>query len=78
MSPDPEVTDLKVIEDDFYKSRAIVFYEPARDAIITGFRGSSNVMNWLENIDFVKIDYTLGGCQDCQVHKGFFNSYNCL
>jgi len=62
LNPSSEITDLKVIEDDYYKSRAIVFYEPARNSIITGFRGTSNPMNWLEDIDFVKIPYTNGGC----------------
>eukprot|EP00350_Pseudokeronopsis_sp_OXSARD2_P010732 CAMPEP_0170543228 /NCGR_PEP_ID=MMETSP0211-20121228/2417_1 /TAXON_ID=311385 /ORGANISM="Pseudokeronopsis sp., Strain OXSARD2" /LENGTH=107 /DNA_ID=CAMNT_0010846551 /DNA_START=425 /DNA_END=748 /DNA_ORIENTATION=- len=42
------------------------------------FRGSDNVLNWILNFDFIKVDYTVGGCPGCRVHQGFHAAYNSL
>ena len=35
------------------------------------FRGSSSVLNWIEDIDVIKTKYP---CDECYVHKGFYNT----
>ena len=62
---DLSLDDLKIVEDAHYETRMIMGYDASTNSIISSFRGSANLMNWLLNIDFVKIDYTVGGCVDC-------------
>ena len=43
------------------------------------FRGSSNIMNWLTDFNFFPIKpykSSSEGCEDCQVHSGFYDAYN--
>jgi len=51
-------------------------YDAHSNTIISSHRGSANVMNWLEDFDFIKVDYTVAGCNDCHVHQGFNAAYN--
>src|SRR5690606_27245725 len=37
------------------------------------FRGSSNIQNWMDNLDFIKVGYP--GVQGGEVHKGFYNAW---
>jgi putative lipase involved disintegration of autophagic bodies len=53
-------------------------YDSASKSIITSFRGSSNVMNFLEDADFYKVDYNQPNCNNCQVHQGFYLAYKSL
>jgi hypothetical protein len=57
---------------------AIVGYDSASNSIITSFRGSDNIKNWLEDANFIKSDYGHSGCSNCKVHSGFINCYNSL
>ena len=45
-------------------------------AIIVSFRGSSNIPNWINNINILKMDYPY--CDGCKIHKGFHKSYQSL
>ena len=53
---------MKIVDDFVTKSRAVVGYDPSTNSIITAFRGSSNIMNWLSDLDIFKVDYTEYGC----------------
>ncbi|EWM20084.1 lipase family protein [Nannochloropsis gaditana] len=46
-------------------------------AIVVAFAGtdSSSIENWISNLDAFKTDYTVGSCEDCEVHDGFMSSY---
>lgn len=45
---------------------------------VVSFRGTlpSSLKDWIDDLDFFKTDYAL--CNDCEVHKGFFESYGSL
>ncbi|KAF5009386.1 hypothetical protein FDECE_4399 [Fusarium decemcellulare] len=48
--------------------------DPTRKEIVLSFRGSSNIRNWLANLDFGQSDCTL--TSNCGVHTGFQNAWN--
>jgi len=73
---DTLLQDFQIFEDAVKETKVILGYDPISGSIITSWRGSANIMNWLEDFDFVKVDYYQPGCNDCQVHKGFYNSYS--
>jgi predicted lipase len=75
---DTQLKNMKIFEDSKTKAQAVVGYDSASNSIITSFRGSDNIMNWIENADFVKTPYTVGGCSNCNVHTGFKNSYDSI
>ena len=52
-------------------------YNEQENRIVIAFRGSSNVINDLEDIDYFLVDYS-GGCQGCQVHQGFQLTYQTI
>mmetsp|Transcript_22145 Transcript_22145/g.21368 ORF Transcript_22145/g.21368 Transcript_22145/m.21368 type:complete len:112 (+) Transcript_22145:374-709(+) len=70
--------NLRIFENDTFETRAGMGYDPESNSIITMFRGSVNLINWILDFDFIKIDYTVGGCQDCRVHQGFHAAYTSL
>ena len=59
---------------------AFVAYEPTMPEIIIGFEGTDplNLEEWIDDIEYHKIDYPLSNCNDtdCQVHRGFWDTYN--
>ena len=48
-------------------------YSSGLDAIIVSFRGSSNLQNWIANLNFIQTSYD--DCDGCYIHKGFRDSY---
>ena len=48
-------------------------YNPALDAIVVAFRGSTDIKNWMTNIDTVRTSFDQ--CDKCSVHLGFFRAY---
>ena len=69
---------------------ADVLYDPATDlqgftgiihsekTIYMAFRGSSSLLNWIDDAEVVKVAYdTFSDC-DCKVHKGFYKATNGL
>eukprot|EP01084_Bolivina_argentea_P310664 537607_1 len=66
-----------------YDIHAFVAYEPTMPEIIVTFEGTEPLSgaDWLDDFEFHKIDYPLSTCNTtprCQVHKGFFNTYNAI
>lgn len=54
-------------------TKGYIGYNSKLQAITIVFRGSSNVQNWMENINFTKTKYNTQ-C-GCNVHKGFYDAY---
>ncbi|KAJ3364926.1 hypothetical protein GGF31_008864 [Allomyces arbusculus] len=57
-----------------------VAYNAARNTVMVAFRGSSNVANWIDNLEFGKITYPFTVPTTFKskpkVHKGFVDAYN--
>ncbi|KAJ3355057.1 hypothetical protein GGF32_002200 [Allomyces javanicus] len=57
-----------------------VAYNASRNTVMVAFRGSSNVANWIDNLEFGKITYpfTVPATfkSKPKVHKGFVDAYN--
>lgn len=51
-----------------------VGYLPSDKSIYVAFRGSSDVRNWVTNLDAWKTDYTSYPECNCEVHKGFYKA----
>jgi len=73
-----KLKDLKIIENSSMDTRVIVGYDAGSNSIITSFRGSSDIQNFLTDADAFKVSYVRPGCSNCNVHKGFYNAYNSL
>ena len=47
-------------------------YQPSVSTIWVAFRGSSDIANWITNLDFIRMSYPL--CSGCSVHEGFYTA----
>jgi len=47
-------------------------HQASKSAIWVAFRGSSDIENWITNLDFVRMSYPL--CSGCSVHEGFYTA----
>jgi len=56
---------MSIIEDLVHETRVVTGYDAAKNYIVTSFRGSSNVMNFLEDVNFFKKTYSRPGCNNC-------------
>jgi hypothetical protein len=53
-------------------------YDEVTKSIITSFRGSIDRANFMLDADFIKTEYTVGGCGGCEVHAGFKKAYESI
>jgi predicted lipase len=53
---------------------AFVAYNSKNNEIVASFRGSSNIANWILNIDIHQTTYKKLSAT-IKVHQGFYNSY---
>jgi hypothetical protein len=62
----------------FLVSGELVFvgYNADYKQIVVSFRGSSDIANWLADFDITQVDYSY--CSGCQVHKGFYDTWQGL
>ncbi|KAL3917023.1 MAG: hypothetical protein SGPRY_006574 [Prymnesium sp.] len=60
------------INSSSYGMQAYVGY--GSGDIVISFRGSNNLRNWIENLQFAKRS-AYPGCKGCEVHDGFFKSW---
>lgn len=70
----PGVTNITVINHDLSDSLCYVAYNPADNVIVVSCRGSSNILNWIEDFDFILVPFP-ANCSGCKVHQGFYYSY---
>jgi hypothetical protein len=59
---------------DINQSKAIQGYDKYTNTIFTSFRGSSNIHNWIENIQFRKISPYNNS--NIEIERGFYKEYN--
>jgi hypothetical protein len=75
---DSLLSDMVIIDSLRSSNRAVVGYEKTHKYIIISFRGSSNIINFLDDANFPVTSYNKPGCNSCYVHSGFLSSYNSL
>lgn len=54
--------------------RGYVGYQENIKSIIISFRGSTDINNWVTDLDAIRTNYDK--CDECGVHKGFLNAKN--
>ena len=69
---------MTTFDDMIFGTHGYVGHDTENNAIIVAFRGTENLLNWLENIDFAKTNYTYCQDQGCKVHTGFQIAYESL
>lgn len=70
------LSDVQFVYNDSMLVRGFVGYDSQRDQIVLSYRGTENIVNWLEDFDFKLIPYTRHDCgSECKVHQGFYNTY---
>jgi predicted lipase len=72
------LADMVIIESTLAANRAVLGYEQALNYIIVSFRGSKNIINFIDDFNFPHTDYVVPGCDSCAVHSGFLSSYNSI
>ncbi|CAD8167303.1 unnamed protein product [Paramecium octaurelia] len=68
----PDMDSIKVIESDKHGVLSYVGINQAENRIIVTFRSTQNLLNFINDLKFMKQDYP---CYDCKVHSGFMESY---
>ena len=53
--------------------QAFVGYDTQYKQVVVSFRGSSNLQDWLDDLDFFKVPYP--GVNGGEVHKGFYDAW---
>ena len=64
----------KQFRDLITDSFGYIGYMPDNQTIYVVFRGSSNIQNWITNIDFTQTYYETWPECNCKVHSGFYAS----
>jgi predicted lipase len=62
------------VEDFWMGTFGYVTYNSQDNMIVASFRGSTTIINWINNINFFKSNYK-GLSKKIQVHTGFLESY---
>lgn len=60
------------------ETQAYVGYDSRKNHIVVAIRGSSNIQNWLDNLNFELVPYPPCAATNCKVHKGFYEIYKAL
>jgi len=72
----PTMTDVTVAINSSIESQGLVGYDAALGMIIVAFRGSYNILNWFNDLNFIPISYPY--CNNCAVHEGFYGEWNSM
>lgn len=65
--------DVTVVSKLAHEGQGYAGYDSTHNTIVLAIRGSSNLINWYNNLKFDQIAYP--GCTGCQVHDGFYLTY---
>ena len=60
-----------MVDED--NTRCIVGYDHVYNQVVLAYTGSSNLDNWLHNLQFMQVRYESEDCENCLVHKGFYD-----
>jgi predicted lipase len=70
------LTEVSYIVFNLTQAPGYIGYSASRNAIIVSFRGSQNIQNWIENLNFEKVPYIY--CLRCEIHAGFYADYTAV
>jgi len=70
----PGVKHITVHQDNAWGTQGFTAYDSVQNVIVVSFRGSSNLANWVMNINTAK--RTFPYCKGCKVHTGFDKAYH--
>ncbi|KAJ5524068.1 triacylglycerol lipase B [Penicillium frequentans] len=60
--------------NDYGDSAGFIAVDETNELIVLSFRGSTDISNWIANLDFV-FDDDAGLCTGCDVHSGFWKAW---
>lgn len=69
----PGMKDITVVNKLAHEGQGYVAFDSNNKNIVVAIRGSSNIINWYNNLQANQIDYP--GCSGCRVHQGFYQTY---
>lgn len=69
----PALSSVTYLSHNITQADGYVGYSDSANTILVSFRGSSNIPNWIENLNFEKVPYIF--CLRCEVHAGFMAAY---
>lgn len=69
----PPLSNVAYLTQNITQADGYVGYAESTNTIVVSFRGSSNIPNWIENLNFEKVPYIY--CFRCEVHAGFMAAY---
>ena len=69
----PGLTNVTYLAQSITQATGYLGYSSQLNTIIVSFRGSSNIPNWIENLNFEKVPYLF--CLRCEIHTGFYADY---
>ena len=72
----PGMQSVSVFTNSSIESQGFTGYDSNMNAVIVAFRGSSNIPNWISDLNFFKTSYPY--CSGCEVHRGFFHEWQSL
>jgi predicted lipase len=72
--PKYQIQKPKVFSNSAGGVQGFVGFSTNLKSIIVSFRGSSNIKNWISNLNAARTTYAV--CSGCQVHSGFNSAYN--
>jgi hypothetical protein len=64
----------RVLYDKSTQTNGFIGIMPPITSIFVVFRGSADIENWVENLNYEFKDYHAPGCLGCKVHEGFFSA----
>lgn len=56
----------------------LAFAGTSEGKIVVAFRGSLNIANWVDDIKYWGTPYPNASCENCLVHRGFFDAFESL
>ncbi|KAM3144305.1 hypothetical protein pb186bvf_003469 [Paramecium bursaria] len=72
----PNTTNAQSFQNSSHNTSAYCAYNQIENAIILNYRSTSNVQNFVGDLNFIQSNYTK--CQGCYIHSGFQDMYQDL
>jgi predicted lipase len=77
------VESITTYHNDWTGAQAFTAYDVTNNRIVIAWRGSADIQNWINNLDFFFTDYPNAMCSravnsSCKVHQGFLNVYSSI
>ena len=75
----PTMKNVSVVQSEFDLEQSWLGYDPTKNTIVLGYRGTENPLSWVANLDFFQVDYfplnKSVTCPGCKVHGGLWDQY---